>query len=481
MDSRYILSTNYTMKPIYYISTYFTWPNNFIFVLIGIILGGLIVNSPLISLSFATFLFVALFFSGNVLKALSLLIIILPIAGISYINVSVFNIPGAKPLMLMTLYVIAVALINNKEAIKIPKYAFIYIVLIIAIFSISFFRSIQHLDWFNYFIDDKLTLNRYILSSYVKPIILFVPLILIVKFAYKKAHIEHIVNTLVLSTTILTALIIILSISENLITADTGLTREYFYTYFSAHTNAIANYYIIALPFLIAKLYIKKNLIYTIIILMTLVSIGLLYSRSAYYIAFISFVLYLILSKKAKYLPFFFLSLFLIYPFLTDNIIERATKGYKSKDKNVFFAGRIEGLWIPLIDEYAHDYEKLIFGNGRFSIRSSEANKKGLIIEAQHPHNMYLEQIMDSGLIGLVIFSSFYFLLLIRMFKASEKLDDYIIRQYQKATIVSIVCYLISGLTDRTFFPAFSNGYLWIVIGIAIVIIRLSQTREELT
>ena len=47
-------------------------------------------------------------------------------------------------------------------------------------------------------------------------------------------------------------------------------------------------------------------------------------------------------------------------------------------------------------------------------------------------------------------------------------------------TLVSIVAYLISGMTGREFFPEMSNSYLWISLAIALNIIKMHQQERTL-
>ena len=98
--------------------------------------------------------------------------------------------------------------------------------------------------------------------------------------------------------------------------------------------------------------------------------------------------------------------------FITGSIVERAEKGLKSKDLNEIFAGRVNDIWLPLIYEYRDNPQKMIFGNGRYSILTSKAASNAIILDVEHPHNMYLELILDVGLIGFFIVIIPIFLLL---------------------------------------------------------------------
>ena len=163
------------------------------------------------------------------------------------------------------------------------------------------------------------------------------------------------------------------------------------------------------------------------------------------------------------------------------SVKERATHGFESKEYDDIFAGRIEGIWKPLFDEYSQSAKKFLIGNGRYAIKVSDsANNGSLISAAGHPHNMYIEQILDAGILGLIVFVLFYFVLLTRAFRNLSKPILPRLREYQYAVIVSLISFLISGLTGRSFFPDAENSFIWIVVGIAIVINRLIEDSGKL-
>jgi hypothetical protein len=167
--------------------------------------------------------------------------------------------------------------------------------------------------------------------------------------------------------------------------------------------------------------------------------------------------------------------------FIPENVIQRATTGFDSGDKNIIFAGRIEGLWSPLLEEYSSNPKALIFGNGRYAIISTNAHKMGVAIQAEHPHNMYIEAILDVGFFGLFIFLCLFgFLLNKCIFYLKFFKHDYLY-EYLVAAITSIICFLFSGITDRTFFPDEINGYLWIIVALAFILFRYAESGKILS
>jgi hypothetical protein len=58
--------------------------------------------------------------------------------------------------------------------------------------------------------------------------------------------------------------------------------------------------------------------------------------------------------------------------------------------------------------------KKILFGNGRYAMVSTDAHKRRTVIQAMHPHNMYLEVFLDAGLVGLLIILSLFGYLLLK-------------------------------------------------------------------
>ena len=216
-------------------------------------------------------------------------------------------------------------------------------------------------------------------------------------------------------------------------------------------------------------------------IVLAIAALGILYSRTAYLTLLLSFILYLFLSKRAKFLPILLVGVIVLSFTVFTSVKERATHGFESKEYDDICAGRIEGIWKPLFDEYSQSAKKFLIGNGRYAIKVSDsANNGSLISAAGHPHNMYIEQILDAGILGLIVFVLFYFVLLTRAFRNLSKPILPRLREYQYAVIVSLISFLISGLTGRSFFPDAENSFIWIVVGIAIVINRLIEDSGKL-
>jgi len=148
-------------------------------------------------------------------------------------------------------------------------------------------------------------------------------------------------------------------------------------------------------------------------------------------------------------------------------------------DLNTATSGRTHDIWIPLAKEYTYDYKGVLVGKGRFAIFTSSTYENKMIWQAAHPHNMYFELILDSGLLGFFIMIGIFSIVGMNIFKSVSAIKDNKLRYYQCAIIVSIIAYLITGLTGRSLFPILANSYFWIVLGCGIAISRMNLDGVE--
>ena len=452
------------------ISNYSLKPDIIVYILSGIILGRLIVDLPYAAIFFTIALIVLFLFLESPLKALSILVFITPFSGTILLRGNLINLPGAKPLMFLALFVVIIAIINHWQSVKMPKYSFIFAILLLSIFSISIIRSLSNLDIINYYIINqggiKLSTSKYILTEFVKQLIYFLPFIIIIKFVKKISHLEYLMNILALSLAILSICILL---NKFYIPLDLG-----------KHRNALATFYIVGFPIVFGRYFIKKNIINILSICLIVTAIGFLYCRTAYLTLIVSSIFYLSISKRAKFLPVLIVISIGLSFIISSSIIERASKGLESGDRVEISAGRTDRSWLPLIVEYVKSPKKLLLGNGRFAILSSDAVASGITPNTyKHPHNMYLEQILDAGIFGLIAIMLFFIVLFKKIYKNLSYIQDFKLKEYQYAVIASLISYFLAGITGRSLFPDSKGAFFWIIVGIAVVIIRMVQESGE--
>jgi O-Antigen ligase len=451
-------------------------------ILSGLTLGMIILKLPFLAIFMVLGLIITIAFAKKPLGALAVLILILPFAKAIFLKDPVMM-KGTEPIHLIAIMVIFFALINIKNSVVMPRYAAIFITVVLIVFTIAALRSINYLDLINFrnIMDDReaLSTSAHILKTLVRPLFCFFPLIVILKYVRNDNDLNFIIK--IITLTILFYSICILSIYSFLVPSKSvAESTQSYHAYLGLQRNVLADYLILGLPFFIANFFLHKNIFNILTIFLCIMAVGFTFTRTAYVTTILTFIIYLIISKRAKFLPMLIAISFCLAFFVSSIIIERASKGLYSMDRNEISAGRIDNQWIPLIEEYLNDPFKLLFGNGRFSIVSSKQVTQGLMPDSMmHPHNMYLEQIIDAGIVSFILIISLFAFLMLKILKSLKFIENRMIREYQYAVFVSLTSFFIAGMTGRTLFPSERNGLLWIIFGLGIVIVHMTSKIEE--
>ena len=93
-----------------------------------------------------------------------------------------------------------------------------------------------------------------------------------------------------------------------------------------------------------------------------------------------------------------------------------------------------------------------------------------------HPHNLYIQIISETGLIGLVLFLSFFVAFFVNHLKIFYKLKK---NSDQSFLFISCMCFLFSFLwpltTSGSFYSSWNGFFYWIMIGIILNLCRKSK------
>jgi len=447
-----------------------------IFSIICIFIGFLVGYSAYIAIALIGASGILLFISKEPLKIIILLILISPYAGTIYLRENMFDIPGSKPILVLGFLTTLVSIFNLQSASKMPKYAYYFSVAIITIFTISTLRSLAHLDVINKNLiamgKNTFTTISYIFSVYIRDLIFFIPFIIIIKYAKTEKHL-NIISDIIFITILLFSIHLLYEQSQFIKNGMNSIEgreiTEYYSDIYGTHRNSLATFYVCGLPFAFRRYFLGNKKVNIIFILVILAGISFLFSRTGYGTAVFALIYYLIISKRKKFLPIVIIlaSICLIY-LASTAIIQRATTGFKEKDIDKISAGRIEKLWIPLIEENLNDTKKFLFGDGRYAILASDSLNEGKIAFEGHPHNMYLETLLNAGVISLIIIITFFYVITRKAYITLKNTDDIKLKENLYACIVSILSFLLSGMTGRSFGPMNENILIWVVLGCTI-------------
>jgi O-antigen ligase len=143
-------------------------------------------------------------------------------------------------------------------------------------------------------------------------------------------------------------------------------------------------------------------------------------------------------------------------------VFDRMSMGF-NEDANAVSAGRIDGIWLPLMPEILTSPP---WGNGLSSTIWSKAMRQGLMIEAGHPHSAYLEAILDVGILGLCLFIA-YFVHVWKGFRAlgSNAFLSPEMRGFYQGAAAGLLAFFVTGFVGSSFQPRQEYIFLWLAIG----------------
>jgi len=411
---------------------------------------------------------------------LQILILVIPFSNTELLTMQIMEIPGLK--VINTLFVLTfVSFILKNVRANTTLYEKVFIVGALSFFFIAVLRSMPQIPFLNIRYNENFNEIRYFQSFFLRPMIYFTPFIFISLYLSDFKKVELFLKTQIFSITVFSIFLLGIYLFFTPDKTDFENIRTSFSSVMHLHGNNIATIFATSFPLLISYYFIKKNVFSIFSIILAVITIGILYSRTAYLLTLLSVFIYLFISKRFKWVPIICGVLLLASIFLPSSISQRAMTGLESKDVFAISAGRVEGIWFPLIEEVLRNPQQLVFGNGLKAILFMEVYKKGHIYRTGHAHNLYLNTILDMGLIGLTFYMLFFILLISKFFNAIKRNS---INDNQKeiliGVIVAIISFLVSGFTGRLFYPTISNYPIWLILAIGSAILKIQGKKEKI-
>jgi O-antigen ligase len=136
------------------------------------------------------------------------------------------------------------------------------------------------------------------------------------------------------------------------------------------------------------------------------------------------------------------------------------------------------GEVIPMIEK------SWVFGYGREAMVRTGTYKKVLDEFGEgetfpHPHNMYLEMLLDNGIVGFLLVVPFFLLILRKSFSLFRDKTDRLCEAVGGMGCALVLALLIAGMGSQTFYPREGALGIWAAIGITLrVWVERARTLE---
>ncbi len=400
-------------------------------------------------------------------------IIVLPFSAIPYLVALPMGMSSVK-LLLALFIVFAILFVMYKRPYTVNYGVLIGLIVFTVLCTAAWLRSLSFAPLaFSLTTGGNPSVLRYLIDHVAWTYITIIPMIALAYFYSTDKEIERVITAIEISLALLVCYMLFVLVFKVGNMGDFEAIRSELGKYLGMHGNDIANYFIVVFPVILAWAMYKRNAVsFTALGFITAGTI-LSFSRTAYFVVAIEVLTYLFFSGRSRWIPIVALVAALtVSVLMPEMIIERAATGLATGDYDEISAGRIDYIWKPLVHELGEKTDTLLLGSGRFGIMNTDAWKEYRITLVTHAHNMYLDTILDVGVVGLAVFLGLYGILIAGFARCSRRLKAK--SQYRSSLlvgcIVSLISYLISGLTGRSFFPGLANAYLWVVIGLGIAL-----------
>ncbi|MES2317531.1 MAG: hypothetical protein V4631_08545 [Pseudomonadota bacterium] len=154
-----------------------------------------------------------------------------------------------------------------------------------------------------------------------------------------------------------------------------------------------------------------------------------------------------------------------IGPFVIEPLSERALTGIAGGDRGAVTAGRVDGIWLPLLPTVLAEP---VLPHGIYSILWSAPVRLNRMLPVAQPHSAWLGGLMDLGIIGFGFVLAFLLYARREFTRLSHQHPSPTLQGLFAGGAVLVPLWFLQGLTDDRFTPAFSQSYFWIALGILI-------------
>jgi O-antigen ligase len=401
-----------------------------------------------------------------------LLILLLPISATALFPHSLMKITGLNPINLLVAGTLGAYLLRGRldhPAPLVPgPVAWLYILPIV----LAGLLGATHVDQiYPPFFEEEIVLfndwKGYLRNELVKPMLTVLAGLLVGAAVVKARKPEPFVVALVSGVCLLAFAMFGFIIAAGIgLDALSSSSARRFFVDMGMHANTLGRIFVTAYALLLFSWWESKDpraslALFAVLGIVSL-CILLTFSRSAFLGFFLVNALFLMWKFNMKKLGLAVLGVALAAVLAPEALYRRITYGW-DRDQNTISAGRIEGIWQPLLPE---TLKSPLWGNGLDSTMWSAPMNNGAMEFVGHPHNAYLEALLDMGLIGLALLLLFYW----HVWKGFRALGSNpyltpVMRGFFQGACAALVAFAVACMTGGSLRPAEENMLLWIAIG----------------
>ncbi|MBU0719521.1 MAG: O-antigen ligase family protein, partial [Planctomycetes bacterium] len=205
-----------------------------------------------------------------------------------------------------------------------------------------------------------------------------------------------------------------------------------------------------------------------------LLALGLCHSRGGYITWAVLGILFGVVRWRAVLVaaPVVVVAVFAIFPSvherLTTGLDSQTVTGDASTDWHSVTAGRSTRIWPPVFEQFT---ESPLIGSGRRAILRTAAYDKILETDGvvpDHPHNAYLELLVDAGILGFLPAMCLYGGIAVISIRLFRRARDPILVAVGGTSMACVVALMVASLGCQSFFPTQSTLGFWAAWALAL-------------
>lgn len=443
---------------------------------LGVLWGGVTALTGLNALYLCAGLIGCAFIAFDFRIGVVLLVVLMPISTSYLFPHEMFGIKGLNPVNLIlaaTLASFCVAGMSDGSLRRFvpPALLWLYVVPLV----VAGLRGVRHFSEIApvFFMSDALDFRNpagYLVDLVAKPLLLVVFALLVGAAAAKSEKPEKFLLPAWISIWVMGLMVVVFVLHSGIGLQQLASSRERgFLGPLGMHANEFGRLYTVAYALLLftwaetkdpaARLGLAASMGLTVVALI------LTFSRGSFAGFALVNVLFLLWRRNAGAVVFFALLAAVALFALPAAVYERVQFGF-GHSLNSISADRINGLWLPLLPQVLR---RPLFGSGLESILWSAPMRTGAgasVLATTHPHNAYLEALLDMGIAGLALACAYF----AHVWKGLRALatDDSLsprLRGFYLGAAAALLALLVSYLADSSLRPKPEQIFLWFAIG----------------
>ena len=403
-----------------------------------------------------------------------LMIVMLPVEGSNLFPHSMLGFTGLNPMNLVLAATLFSFLIRGQQLGRfVPKPLLWLFVVPIALAGLIGTGHVDeiHPSFYEGEIIHFTDVFGYLRDQLVKPLLMVVAALLIGAAVAKSKKAERFLVPVIAGVWVMSLMaIIFVAVSGVSLGMLASSSSREFFSGLGMHANDLGRLYAVAYALLLFTWGESKDMALKTVLIATMgvLTLALLFtfSRGAFVGFLIVNALFLLWKFNAKTLGLGILAAGAAVLLMPGAVIGRMGLGFTdggSGDANAVTAGRVDDIWMPLMPEV---FKSPLWGNGLDATMWSKAMWTDSMLQVMHPHNAYLQAILDMGVLGVALLLAYYW----HVFRHMKDLGSnaYLsptMRGFYQGAVAGLICFLVTGMAGSSLRPTPEFAFLWIAIG----------------